>query len=190
MLRSLVMVCLVGVIACSGSSGSGAAEPAVKADCTAAATGLLGIGKMRPEDPKAGSMRDALVARCTEDAWSAAATTCLGGASDMKGLKECRYRHLTGLQTDGLDKAGGEMLSLLEPLIARMSVFADEMCACKDADCANRVSDAMTKWGQDLAAAGEEPPKMSEEQQDRAMKIGTRMAGCMEKAMDPSPPAN
>lgn len=192
MVRSFALVGLLGLIAC-GSKGSGAAEPAVKPDCTAAANGLLGIGKMKPEDPKAAPMRAAIVARCTEDDWTATATTCLGGATDHSGLKECRYRTLTGLQSDGLDKAAGELLSPIEPLMAKMAGFSDQMCACKDAECARRVSDEMTAWSQELAKKDEEPPKLSEDQQKRAMAIGTKMGECMQKAMgmsDDPPPAD
>jgi hypothetical protein len=63
--------------------------------------------------------------------------------------------------------------------MAKMSEFADEMCKCKDAKCAQEVSDKMTKWGQEQSKNAKEPPKMNE----AAQEIGKRMGECMTKAM-------
>lgn len=67
-----------------------------------------------------------------------------------------------------------------------MSRFKDEMCACIDAACAQRVSDEMTKWAQehykDDAAV-----KMSEDDMRAATEIGMQMAQCMTKAMGATP---
>ena len=60
--------------------------------------------------------------------------------------------------------------------------FAGDMCACADADCAKRVSDEMTKWSQEMAQKQEEPPTMTEAEQQQAVEIGTRMGECMQKA--------
>jgi hypothetical protein len=67
--------------------------------------------------------------------------------------------------------------------MAKMQEFADKMCACKDAKCAQDVSDEMTKWGQEMSKEMDEPPKMSEEDTEKAMNIGKRMGDCMVKAM-------
>lgn len=70
-----------------------------------------------------------------------------------------------------------------EPPMVAMQRFTDEMCRCVDPDCARRVSDDMTKWGQEMAAKYTDPPKMSEDEQRRAVAIGTHMGECMQKAM-------
>src|SRR5687768_12020249 len=51
--------------------------------------------------------------------------------------------------------------------MAKMREFERAMCACKDSPCAQRVSDEMTKWAQQMSMNESEPPKMTEaEQQD------------------------
>src|SRR5262245_52542831 len=65
----------------------------------------------------------------------------------------------------------------------KMSDFKDEMCKCKDAKCAQDVSDKMTKWSQEQSKNQKEPPKMSEEDQKKAAAIGEEMGKCMQTAM-------
>ena len=72
--------------------------------------------------------------------------------------------------------------------MAKMSEFKDEMCKCKDAKCAQDVSDKMTKWGQEQSKNQKEPPKMNEADTKKAQEIGTRMGECMQKAMTPAAP--
>jgi hypothetical protein len=67
--------------------------------------------------------------------------------------------------------------------LSKMGEFKDEMCKCKDAKCAQDVSDKMTKWSQDQAKNSKEPPKMDEATQKKATEIGTAMGDCMQKAM-------
>src|SRR5262245_23921966 len=67
--------------------------------------------------------------------------------------------------------------------MAKMSEFKDEMCKCKDAKCAQDVSDKMTKWSQEQSKNQKEPPKMSEEDQKKAAAIGEEMGKCMQTAM-------
>ena len=67
--------------------------------------------------------------------------------------------------------------------MAKMTEFKDEMCKCKDAKCAQDVSDKMTKWSQEQSKNQKEPPKMSEEDQKKAAAIGEEMGKCMQTAM-------
>jgi hypothetical protein len=67
--------------------------------------------------------------------------------------------------------------------MAKMSEFKNEMCACKDAKCAQEVSDKMTKWSQEQSKNQKEPPKMSEEDTKKAAAIGEEMGKCMQAAM-------
>jgi hypothetical protein len=67
--------------------------------------------------------------------------------------------------------------------MAKMQEFADEMCKCKDAKCAQDVSDKMTKWGQEQSKNQKEPPKMNEADTAKAQEIGKKMGECMTKAM-------
>ena len=75
----------------------------------------------------------------------------------------------------GADGAGAAM--------AKMTEFKDEMCKCKDAKCAQEVSDKMTKWSQEQSKNQKEPPKMSEEDTKKAAAIGEEMGKCMQAAM-------
>lgn len=68
-------------------------------------------------------------------------------------------------------------------VMAKMQEFTVAMCDCKDADCAKRVSDEMTKWSQQEAQTQKEPVKMSEEDMKQATELGTRMGECMQRAM-------
>jgi hypothetical protein len=67
--------------------------------------------------------------------------------------------------------------------MVKMTAFQDQMCACKDSDCVQRVSNAMTMWAQDKSNAQPERPKLSDEDTKRFTKIGEEMAKCMQKAM-------
>jgi len=67
--------------------------------------------------------------------------------------------------------------------MAKMSEFKDEMCKCKEAKCAQDVSDKMTKWSQDQAGKQKEPAKMSDADQKKAQSIGEEMGKCMQTAM-------
>jgi len=80
-----------------------------------------------------------------------------------------------GCKKKGDGGAGGAM--------AKMEEFKNEMCKCKDAKCAQEVSDKMTKWGQEQSKNAKEPPKMNEADTKKAQEIGTAMGECMTKAM-------
>jgi hypothetical protein len=76
-------------------------------------------------------------------------------------------------------KGGGDAAAAM----AKMTEFKDEMCKCKDAKCAQDVSDKMTKWSQEQSKNQKEPPKMSEEDTKKAAAIGEEMGKCMQAAM-------
>jgi hypothetical protein len=65
----------------------------------------------------------------------------------------------------------------------KLNKLADDMCGCKDTACAQGVSDAMTKWGQDIARNAKETPKMSEQETKDFTKIIERLGTCMQTAM-------
>src|SRR5688572_304376 len=72
--------------------------------------------------------------------------------------------------------------------MAKMTEFKDEMCKCKDAKCAQDVSDKMTKWSQEQSKNQKEPPKMSEADTKKAAEIGEALGKCMQTAMGAAPP--
>jgi hypothetical protein len=83
------------------------------------------------------------------------------------------------LMTFGCKKKGGETGEAM----AKYTEFRDEMCKCKDAKCAQDVSDKMTKWGQEQSKNQKEPPKMNEADTKKFADIGKEMGDCMQKAM-------
>ena len=85
-------------------------------------------------------------------------------------------------------KGGGESAGAA---MAKMTEFKDEMCKCKDAKCAQDVSEKMTKWSQEQAKNQKEPPKMSEADTKKAAALGEELGKCMQTAMaaTTTPPA-
>jgi hypothetical protein len=75
-------------------------------------------------------------------------------------------------------KGGGDTAAAM----AKMTEFKDEMCKCKDAKCAQDVSDKMTKWSQEQSKNAKET-KMSDEDTKKAAAIGEEMGKCMQAAM-------
>jgi hypothetical protein len=71
--------------------------------------------------------------------------------------------------------------------LGKMSELKDKMCACKDPDCAKKVSDEMTAWSQEAAKKGD-TAKMSEADQKKASELGVAMGECMQKASAVTPP--
>lgn len=72
-------------------------------------------------------------------------------------------------------KSGGDST------VAKLTAFRDEMCACKDAACAQDVSKRMTKWNAEQARGG--TPTLSEAQGKAAQKVSDELGACMLKAL-------
>ena len=73
--------------------------------------------------------------------------------------------------------------------MAKMTEFKDEMCKCKDAKCAQDVSDKMAKWSAENAK-NEKGQQMSDADTKKAQAIGEELGKCMQTAMTPpAPPA-
>ena len=73
--------------------------------------------------------------------------------------------------------------------MAKMAEFKDRMCACKDPECARKVSDEMTAWNQTQAGVQKEPANMTEADKKKATEIGTELGECMQKALRAGAPA-
>lgn len=73
----------------------------------------------------------------------------------------------------------------------KMEELKTKMCACKDAACAQAVSDDMASWSQEQAKNQKSPPKLSDNDQKRAAALGEQMGKCMQEAMaaTATPPA-
>jgi hypothetical protein len=70
-----------------------------------------------------------------------------------------------------------------ERALQALERFADDMCNCRDAQCASDVADEMTKWSRDDAHKRNERSKMNSEELERASVHGERLGSCLQKAM-------
>ncbi len=67
--------------------------------------------------------------------------------------------------------------------LKKMTAFKDSMCACKDAACANKVSEDMATWSKEQAASPDPAPVMDEVTTKQFTDLSTAMATCMQTAM-------
>ena len=68
--------------------------------------------------------------------------------------------------------------------MAKMGEFKDQMCACKDKACADKVQDAMNKWSAENAKnAGDKQEKPDDKTMKEMQDVGTKYGECMAKAM-------
>lgn len=65
----------------------------------------------------------------------------------------------------------------------KMVELKNKMCECKDAACAQSVSDELSRWGSEHWKAQIRPPEMSAEESRRAVQVGEEMSKCMLRAM-------
>jgi hypothetical protein len=62
---------------------------------------------------------------------------------------------------------------------AKLNEFSDAMCKCQDRACADRITQEMTAWGQEMARSAERPERVSDEDSKRLADITERMTQCM-----------
>ncbi len=97
----------------------------------------------------------------------------------MKNLSIAVLAALSLMSFAGCKKKGGA-----GDAIAKMTDFKDQMCKCADKACAEKVTEAMTKWGQDMAKEGsKEEAKISEDDTKKMASVTEEMTKCMTKAM-------
>lgn len=69
--------------------------------------------------------------------------------------------------------------------VAKMTEFKDQMCACKDKACADKVQESMTKWSTEMAAkqGDKKEAKTDEATMKKMTEVGQQYGECMTKAM-------
>ncbi len=79
----------------------------------------------------------------------------------------------------------GACKSDVDDAVAKMKKFADDMCACKDKACAEKVTAEMVKYGEEMSKkqGGKAEPAMSEAQTKELAESSKKMGECMTKAM-------
>ena len=84
--------------------------------------------------------------------------------------------HASAVTADaGVDAAPAGVAATL----AKLRQFSDDMCSCKDRDCADRVVDEMMTWAQDLAAADQAHPRVNSAEDAEAKAATDRVSRCM-----------
>ena len=175
-MRAKVLLGVVVLFACDRG-----ANP--KAECGPSADAFLKTIKLGAKDDPA-KVKAAVAQRCVDDHWLPELRRCLASTKATLDRYKCMDDHMTGDQREKLEKQ-------LEPLLitgpaeamAKMEEFKTKMCACKDAKCAQGVSDEMTEWSQEMARTMKEPTRMSKDDQRKAAAIGEEMGRCMQTAM-------
>ena len=116
------------------------------------------------------------VGACERHEWSQPARACVAGVRAATDLVACGKQFALG--SSGIFSAW----SMAEAL-ATMTRFKDSMCACKDMACVQKVSDDMSRWGQEAAKRSEQAPKLTEEDAKAMGALSEQMAHCMQNAM-------
>ena len=78
-------------------------------------------------------------------------------------------------------QAPGER-SVIAEAIDRLGEFADDMCACTDRTCADRVSQDMTRWSMELSKTHEDL-RPTEDEMEEASLVTERLSKCMMTSM-------
>jgi hypothetical protein len=81
-------------------------------------------------------------------------------------------------------KAGGKGSGGMDEALDKMGELTDQMCACKDKACADKVLADMTTWGQEMSKDPEVMQNKSDEDTAKKMsEVTKRLSDCMMKAM-------
>jgi hypothetical protein len=67
--------------------------------------------------------------------------------------------------------------------IAKLEAFSKDMCECKDKACADKVNDAMSKWGTEMAKTAAKDDKPDPELAKKSADVMTKYTECMTKLM-------
>jgi hypothetical protein len=69
--------------------------------------------------------------------------------------------------------------------IRKLTDIKDQMCACKDSACANKLNDEMTKWNQEQDKSDPAAVLFDEESQKKMTELTKQLTDCMTRAMTP-----
>lgn len=177
----LMTMCVLGLAAAACDAG------AKKPDCGKAVHAIAEIAGPTGRRGLNAKLKNDLITACADDKWSAEAVACIRAARGDRDLRACR-RHLTGAQADAFDQVSAALVDdSMGQVMATLEGFAEDMCACRDSACAQRISEKMTAWAEEMSRRAAPPPRLDMDMQKRLTDIGTRMAECMSKAMQVTP---
>src|ERR1041385_1710521 len=153
----VVVLAALALAACDKGAKSGP-------DCTATAKQIETVLTDGKPSVTSAEAKAGIVKTCMDDKWTGDARTCISAAKTKDAYKDCVHDKLTGDQAEKLKKATATLGGTdFAEAMKKMREFTDKMCACKDAKCAQSVSDEMTKWGQKMAEEQKDPPKLTDE---------------------------
>jgi hypothetical protein len=144
---------------------------AVEPSCRTAVEKIRAVASLRDREVTM------TIGECDQQDWSLQTRQCVADAHASTDLAACATKFniaKKGIFSDHLSTASA---------MAAMTKFRDQMCMCKDSACAQKVSDDMTKWGQDMAKDNRDPPRFTDEDTKKFTEIGETMGLCMQKAM-------
>jgi hypothetical protein len=194
-MRELVGAVIALVAACSGggtrATTAAVPENSAQVDCASTAAVISRVLATEASKADQSKVNADVQTRCSEDKWTGEARACLIAANTPEAVRDCGYKNLTHEQEDKLAAATAPLTSFtFSRAMKAMTEFKDQLCACKDSACVEKVSDAMTKWSMEMSKKHEDPPKMTEAETKQASAIGEEMGKCMQAAMGASvPPA-
>ncbi|HZJ62198.1 MAG TPA: hypothetical protein VFD36_01645 [Kofleriaceae bacterium] len=64
-------------------------------------------------------------------------------------------------------------------VLAKMTAFRDQLCACKDPACAERITGELTRWAQEIAREPREEQRLTEADTRQIAEISEGFARCM-----------
>ncbi|MFT3697112.1 MAG: hypothetical protein QM831_28475 [Kofleriaceae bacterium] len=113
------------------------------------------------------------IGRCAQDDWAQPVRECIDAATTPEALKACGKQYALK----------GQMFeeSNVAEAIRAIGAFKDQMCACKDQACSQKIVDEMTKWSS--AHRGDSVGQMTDEQKAKATEISDQLAKCMMAVM-------
>lgn len=77
------------------------------------------------------------------------------------------------------DAASDAPLTDAAAVMAKMSVFRDQLCACKDTACAKQVTAELTQWAQEIAREPRKEQSFTEADTRQIAEISEGFAKCM-----------
>jgi hypothetical protein len=102
----------------------------------------------------------------------------------MKNLSIAMLAALALLSLGGCKKKGGGS----DDTTAKLGEFKDRMCKCADKACADKVTDDMTKWGQEAAKTMESDVKPNEDDAKKRQAINEDLIKCQQKLISAATP--
>ncbi len=71
----------------------------------------------------------------------------------------------------------------IEAAVAQFELFTDAMCTCSTRQCADAVSNQMTRWATDMSKDWTPPPKLDDAVMKHMTDLAKRMSDCMTAVM-------